>query len=173
MFKIIFVFFVPLLMAGTQELSESEIEQAIQKADSYTLYSLEPSISLGTSESEEKGSGKKVSTKKFHGWRILGKTKIDSKQQNSIAKVFSKALKNYAEDDYMCFNPRHGIRISRKGQPQLDLVICFECGKFTAYHGKKDREGMYFKVGNDADAVATFNSVLKTRGIQLPPPPSK
>lgn len=58
----------------------------------------------------------------------------------------------------LCFNPRHGIRVTRN-EKQEDFVICFQCAQVEVFGEVNGR----FLIANSAQAL--FDSVLQSSGI--------
>ena len=57
-----------------------------------------------------------------------------------------------------CFNPRHGIRVTRN-EKEADFVICFECAQVEVFGENYGR----FLIANSAQPL--FDSVLRISGI--------
>lgn len=125
--------------------------QALQNAEHYELLSLNPS------REEVKDADD------FHGWRVLGRTTVDDA---ATRKRLTDALRAGARaNDGMvaaCFNPRHGIRVTRSGTT-TDLVICFECMSVKVFGA--DQAGVQFLT--TADPQPTFDDVLGKAGVKL------
>src|SRR5262245_2261848 len=93
------------------------LKEALDKAEKVVLYSLEPSDKAGK--------------KDFHGWTVLGK--VELKDKDTRAKTIKAVTESLAVGSgAMCFRPRHGLRLERKGK-SVDLVICFECSSVRVY----------------------------------------
>jgi hypothetical protein len=127
-----------------------DAREMLIKAENFDLYSLEPRAAQGETD--------------FHGWKVLGKTAV--KEADVRKKLITALEKGAAESDGSrpdCFNPRHGIRVSRGGKT-MDLVICFECQQVEVYAG--DERGKNFLISKSPRPV--FNQVLKDARVPLP-----
>src|ERR1700722_2086559 len=80
-------------------LSE-EAERVLHSPKSAILYSIEPA--------EQPKPGDKV----LYGFKVLGQTNLDPKRAQLAANVFQKAVRDWDEVMYECFEPRHALRIS-------------------------------------------------------------
>jgi hypothetical protein len=61
--------------------------------------------------------------------RVLGLTINDAETRHRLVSSFQRAVAENQGTIAACFNPRHGIRVTRK-QKQVEFVICFECTEF-------------------------------------------
>jgi|GEM_PF-1129113 len=124
----------------------------LEKADQFELLSLNPE------RSKEKAADD------FHGYKVLGKTTVKDAE---VRKKLVAALKKGVEDNdgaaAGCFNPRHGIRVTRDGKT-ADFVICFECVFMKVYLGDKLEKGLR----TTSSPKDTFDDVLKEAKIPLP-----
>ena len=138
----------------------ADAENVLTNATSFELYSLDP----------DRLRSQKAKVK-FHGWKVLGSTKIKKadvrKELISKLKQGIKANKGVVA---ACFNPRHGIRAildKQEGEKlkrrTVDLVICFECLSLSVYLNEKNTASV-LTTGLPA---ATFNKVLKKAKIPL------
>ncbi len=126
--------------------------KALQEGKSFELFSLDPK------EPPPKDG------EKFHGWQILGSTKLEADK----AKLLVEALEaGVAENNdgiaAACFNPRHGIRVVLDGKT-YDFVICFECYQ-VAWHVGEEKSGSFLTT---ASPQAKFDAVLKEAKVKLP-----
>lgn len=107
-----------------------EAIRILDAPDSFVLYSLHPvpmdfrrSVAPpppGSTNVVQFGEG-------FHGFEILGKTEIsDSIWREELVEAFKKGIHEGKGQPPACFDPRHGIRVVKKGTT-VDFVICFEC----------------------------------------------
>jgi hypothetical protein len=119
--------------------------EALEKGTDFELFSLNPAHLTEKPENH------------FHGWEVLGSTKIDdAKTRGQIVAALRKGV---AESDGMvaaCFNPRHGIRVQHGGKT-IDLVICFECLSAAVYVDGERSDGFL----TTSSPQATFDRVLK------------
>ena len=148
------------LLAGTpnpaqqwgsdRRLAENKIPESakavLEQADRFELLSLKPYPFV------EGG---------FYRHEILGRTEIvDAKTRTSLIAAFEKGVAENHGDAAMCFNPRHGIHVSRHGK-KVDFQICFECLQ-VQIHG--DVQGRVLVSGSPQPV---FDKVLRDAGITL------
>jgi hypothetical protein len=135
-----------------------KVEEALDKAESFDLYSLDPM----------RGKGDKVPEDGFRGYKVLGKTTV--KDADTRKKLVATLKKGIAENKGMvaaCFNPRHGIRVTHDGNT-YDLVICFECMSANVYARDK-QDGSFLLTDSPQSA---FNKVLTDAKVPLPKAPA-
>jgi hypothetical protein len=122
----------------------------LEQADHFELLSLDPRRQLNAVDGD------------FHGFRVLGTAVIrDTETRQKLVSVFKRAAAEKPGAIAACFNPRHGIRVS-KNRERADFVICFECRQVQVSYGEVQRE---FLITGSAEAL--FDSVLQTRGLPL------
>ena len=101
----------------------------------------------------------------LHGYRVLGKTKIQ--EPASVNELFA-AFRNDLNDSGIqsaCFWPRHAIRIVDKTKT-VDYVICFHCGNYElTMDDKLVRQSR--AMGRTSRPI--FNRYLKAANIPLSP----
>ena len=71
-------------------------------------------------------------------------------------------------DAAACFNPRHGLRVTRNGKT-IDFVICFECFQVKVFGGDKDEGG--FRITDTPQP--SFDKVLRDAKVPLAAKPEK
>jgi hypothetical protein len=133
-----------------------DLRAMLEKADQLELLSLDPD------ETKEKPKDA------FHGWRVLGQTTV--KDAETRKKLVAALQKGVAENDgtvARCFNPRHGIRVTRDGKT-ADFVICFECYQVKAFAGDKPHQFLVTRSPQPA-----FDQVLMDAKVPLPEPARK
>ena len=97
----------------------------------------------------------------FHGYRILGEVSVSAAtDQQRVAETIKDAVLHFP-DPSICFNPRHGIRVT-DGHSAYDFVICFECGLMDFYVGDQHVGGT--EIGGPPDVL---NSILTAAGVPL------
>jgi len=136
---------------GGSDKLPREVRSALEDAETFQLYSLEPLAGLEAPMAE------------FHGWKVLGKTVItDTATRDQFITALRKG--SVATDEAManCFNPRHGIRVTSAGVT-TDLVICFECLWVEVYRAG-DRVGGF---ATKPYSEAVFDEVLIAAGVPL------
>jgi hypothetical protein len=107
----------------------------------------------------------------FHGWKVLGKTEVkEKKERDAVASVLKKGIEE-ARAIANCFEPRHGIRVT-KGKQTVDLVICFNCMSIEIYpDGGEKRLGDQVPFATSPEA--TLDKILRDAGVKLAPKPTK
>jgi hypothetical protein len=124
------------------------VADALEGADQYELLSLYPYLS----ESE------------FHNHRILGRTLIsDPSLRRSLNGALRRAARESDGRMMCCFNPRHGIRVTRGGRV-TDIVICFECLQVHVYAADGQSLGQFLISKSQQPA---FDAVLRNAGVPL------
>jgi hypothetical protein len=65
-----------------------------------------------------------------------------------------------------CFEPRHMIRVERKGET-IDVLICFDCSNLTGFiDGARQRE---FQIAHNPKLQESLNQLLAEQKIPLAP----
>lgn len=154
--RIVLLIFAGVILAGLifvvvsrSYLGESRIpvksKAILERADQFQLLSLEPRFQRESTPDD------------FHGYRVLGAMPIrDAKTRKRLVAAFEKGIAGNDGVLAACFNPRHGIIVTRNDQ-QADLVICFECFQFQVHgvdHGT-------FSISDSPREL--FNQVLRER----------
>ncbi len=145
------------LLAGCTGAGQDKIPAAaravLDNAEQFELLSLDPDHRQRETPGEH-----------FHGWKVLGKTPVaDAGTRQRLVAALKRGT---AENDGMvaaCFNPRHGIRVTRGGET-LDFVICFECLQAEVFAGEQ-RTGQFLTSSSPQPA---FDEVLRAAGVPLP-----
>lgn len=138
-----------------QELPK-EAKAILDQAEQIELYSLDPTGGMLKKDVEKDG---------FHGWKVLGKTKLaDAKERKKVMTAIHKGIAD-SFGPAGCFHPRHGIRATLKDKT-VDLVICFECASMIVYHGEKANS-----VWTAASPQRRLDKVLEAAKVPLPPKP--
>jgi hypothetical protein len=122
------VFLLGMAIVGCSNSPSGEV-RALEKADSFVLYSLEPMRDPDTHDADYDLDGP---GERLYGWRILGKTTISDE---STRREVTASLKEGLDKGGMgakCFYPRHAVRRPNGGKP-IDLLICYECGNVELY----------------------------------------
>ena len=99
----------------------------------------------------------------FQGWPVLGKTTInDPNTRKRLIAALEKGVEENKGDTMKCFNPRHGIRVTRDGKT-AEFLICFQCFQAMVYvTGEKDQRVLI----TDSPA-AVFNQTLQQAKVPL------
>ncbi len=121
----------------------------LEQADHFELLSLNPHYPCEAAEGD------------YHGYRVFGTAVItDAKTRKKLVSAFKRAIAENQGIRALCFNPRHGIRVTRN-EKQADFVICFGCDQVQVF-GEVQGE---FLITSSARAL--FDSVLRGSGIPL------
>lgn len=137
----------------TNKIPDSALT-ALESAQQFELLSLDPNFDPDRRPKEE-----------FHGWRSLGRIVVnDAETRDHLVRALKKSVEERKGKGVpKCFNPRHGIRVTRDGKTN-DLVICFECLQVKTF--ENDKRGQDFLIGESAEfAESLFNRVLTKRRI--------
>ena len=141
----------------TTHLPQAAME-ALEGAEQMTLFSIDP----GRFSTSPPG------TVRFHANIILGETVISrSEQRRQIARELQRAVSASDGTMYMCFEPRHGLRVTR-GAETCDFPICFQCGRVDTFVGEELIESTGLE-GNPQ----LFNDILRAANIPLAPTPEE
>ena len=124
--------------------------RALHHADQYELYSLFPIATSGGTKPQ------------FHGHNILGQISITDPAVRERLNTALEAGAKDGNDAHLCFNPRHGIRVTRGGEV-TDFVICFECHQVEIWRNQQ-RAGGFLTSGIPQ---AVFDEVLKKASVAL------
>lgn len=131
----------------------SSTVRVLDNAEEFVLYSLDPPMYRDPKAEPPQ--------ELFHDYAVLGKAEIS---QTTVRKELLKALyAGIAEADGRaprCFNPRHGIRASFRGE-SVDVVICFECSRIESYATRTKF------VYTSQSPQPKFDEVLKKAGVPL------
>ncbi len=108
-------------------------------------------------------SSKKNSAEEFKGWPVIGKTTIeDPDTRKRLIAAMAKGVAENNGDVMKCFNPRHGIRVTREGKT-AEFLICFECFQVMVYvTGEKEQRVLI----TDSPAPV-FNQTLQNAKVPL------
>jgi hypothetical protein len=143
--------------AHGQKAKEPNVKDALQKADLFELYSLDPNPT-------------KVKPKEsFHGWKVLGNVTVrDADSRKKLVDAFVKSNLNSDGKTVGIFAPRHGIRIYYEGKI-YDFVISFEGLQAELYEG--DNKLPSIPLTKAPQLV--FDRLLRDEKVPLPPLPKK
>jgi hypothetical protein len=128
--------------------------EIFEKAEEFELISLNPdSFKLKPEEG-------------FHGFEILGKTVVkNTERRKKLVSAFEKGVEESIGTSALCFNPRHGIRVTHN-KKTVDFVICFECLQVAVFLGEK-REMVL--IADSPQPI--FDQALRDAGVPLPAGP--
>jgi WG containing repeat len=121
----------------------------LEQADHFELLSLNPDYQRIAAEGD------------FHGYRVLRTVVIDNPEtRKKLVSTFQQAVAENQGIEAACFNPHHGIRVTRK-EKQADFVICFECNQV---HVLGVVQGTFLITRS---AQPLFDSVLRSKGVSM------
>lgn len=125
---------------------------ALETANQYELLSLDP-------ERPEVPS-----PDLYHGYRVLGRTVVvDSATRQRLNRALRGGVESVFANRPRCFNPRHGIRVTRAGQV-MEFVICFECQQVQVWNGSQPVADW----STDSSPQSVFDDVLRQANLPLP-----
>ena len=121
----------------------------LEQADHFELLSLNPDYQRILAEGG------------FHGYRVLRTVVIDNTEtRKKLVSTFKQAVAENQDIEAACFNPRHGVRVTRK-EKQADFVICFECNQV---HVLGVVQGTFLITRS---AQPLFDSVLRGKDVSV------
>jgi hypothetical protein len=99
----------------------SGLKAMLEKADRFELLSL----------NAERDTSKDA----FHGWKVVGTSVVkDQDVRRKLIAAFEKGVAESKGGPAFCFDPHHGIRVTRDGKT-ADFVVCFDCFQVRAHVG--------------------------------------
>jgi hypothetical protein len=135
----------------------SAASEALENADRYELLSLDPRLQIPATPGL------------FHGFRVLGQTVVsDSGKRRELNRALHRGAKSMFANLPRCFNPRHGIRVTRAGRT-TDFLICFECQQVEVRVGDQ----LVADWLTDDSPQPEFDQVLPQAGVPLATGPSE
>lgn len=91
-----------------------------------TVYALEPRRNELKGDEDPNHQLAQVTAAHFHQYPILKAQAVsDAALATEVVRGVVEGMRRRASG-YKCFDPRHGLRITRGGE-HVDLVICYEC----------------------------------------------
>ncbi len=129
----------------------------LDDADRYELFSLYPYLLRGPDLPVGNGD--------FHGHTILGSVLIaDVKTRIELNDALRSGIHASVGSEAACFNPRHGIRVTR-GKTVTDFLLCFECEQVEVW-----RDGTRIaRMHTTGSPQAAFDRVLQNAHVSLAP----
>jgi WG containing repeat len=119
----------------------------LEQADHFELLSLNPDYQRIAADGD------------FHGYKVLRTVVIDNTEtRKKLVSTFEQAVAENQGIEAACFNPRHGIRVTRK-EKRADFVICFECNRVHVLGAVQGT----FLITRSAEPL--FDSVLRRKGV--------
>ena len=131
--------------------------RALTDADQYELLSLQPY--MGTITSPE--------APRFYDHEIIGRTLIsDPAVRAKLNDALERGVREIEDPNRVraCFNPRHGIRVTRAGLV-TDFVICFECRQIHVWRG----DTLIASIPTSSSPQSVFDEVFQRAGVPLAP----
>ncbi|MDB5293445.1 MAG: hypothetical protein JWL69_4686 [Phycisphaerales bacterium] len=130
--------------------------RALADADQYEVLSLRPEVFSLRPHPEQP---------RFHGYEILGRmTVTDAATRQRLNAALQSGVRESDGRMMACFNPRHGIRVTRAGVT-TDFAICFECRQIQVWRDGK--EIAFFLTSESPQPV--FDRVLQKANVPLAP----
>ena len=131
------------------------VHQGLSESDQMILYSLDPENRTDNLEKRPL----------FQGYPILGEFQVVSADDRRIiAQTVEGSVSAWDGSYMMCFEPRHGIRIT-KGSQRFELLVCFECQHIYVYVG--DQKDIRHSTGLTG-SPSSLNRILRAAKILLP-----
>jgi hypothetical protein len=131
------------------------------EAQEWIIYSLDPSVFRDESLQDS-----------FHGFFALGSHRENTPRLlQEVVQELNDAAEKWTGGIDKCFNPRHGIRVSKDGK-NFDLSICYECSRVHIYEGMNEVGVMFLANGYQQEpSPEKLNNLLLNAGIRLPMKP--
>jgi hypothetical protein len=140
---------VAMASCGNRNVIPVPAAMILEHADHFELLSLDPRPQWEPAEGD------------FHRYKVLGTAVLeDAETRTKFVTAFKRAVAENQGYEALCFNPRHGIRVTRKGK-QVDFVICFGCAQVEVFG---EVQGTFLISGS---ARVLFDRVLQSNGIPL------
>jgi hypothetical protein len=140
---------VAMAACGNRNVIPAPTATILEQADHFELLSLDPRPQWEPAEGD------------FHRYKVLGTAVIeDAETRKKIVSAFKRAVAENQDYVAACFNPRHGIRVTRNGK-QADFVICFQCAQAELFGEGYTR----LLIANSAQTL--FDNILRKGGIPL------
>ena len=140
-----------------------DLEAFAREATTITVHSIDPAMI------EEEGEPKSVGTW-FHHYGSLGSQQAqETGELAAVRTAVLQALQSIQWDDepYMCFEPRHGLRLEKGGEV-LDFLLCFECENSHVYYRGEYQLGPIGRLGQEE-----LNAFLDKHAIPRVRPPER
>lgn len=109
----------PKPAARTPETLPEAVKEIFDAAETVELYSLDPSPG-------------QWSGRTWHGWKVLGLTRIDAARKAETVAAVETCLADWSGAFANCFVPRHGVR-AKVNFRVAEAVICFQCSRAEFY----------------------------------------
>ena len=140
---------VAMASCGNRNVIPAPAATIFEQADHFELLSLDPRPQWEPAEGD------------FHRYKVLGTAVIeDAETRKKLVTALKRAVAENQDYIAACFNPRHGIRVTRNGK-QADFVICFQCAQAELFGEGYTR----LLIANSAQTL--FDYILRNSGIPL------
>jgi hypothetical protein len=143
---------------GASPVNAERISAEISAANEVVIYSLEPG---NAAKREDKGACVGLC---YYGWAVLGQTRI-SLRSLPVRQIKSWLDKPESDEQSLCFEPRHGVRIVT-ATSVIDFVVCFECDAVEIYVDAK-ASGHALSPSN---VQVDWDRLLSKAGVRLAQP---
>ena len=127
----------------------AEVIRALRSSEKATLYSLEP---------WEKPA---ANDRTLHRYKILGQADLDRSQTRAAIAEFEAVVSGWNGLVAMCFDPRHGIRVTLGGA-SYDLLLCYECNQLYVY-----KDGQLVTRLGASGSAKTLNAMFLALNVPL------
>lgn len=109
---------------------EAFVVEELPRAQQVVIYSLDPVKFKHRREVAGPPSNRPL----LHDWEILGQVELASlKEKETVRAAFLDSLRLARDERYMCFSPRHGLKIVTADGRESTFVLCFQCNVVAAY----------------------------------------
>ena len=141
---------------------EAFVVDEFPRAKQVIVYSLNPRC-----PKYDRTEGPPSNRPKMYEWEVFGQVELTSaKERNTVAAAFLDSLRMARDERYLCFQPRHGIKIVTADGREASFVLCFECNAVVGYGLPEGATGEYL-----ADlGQARLNRLLDKYGIKRDAP---
>ncbi len=138
---------------------EMFLRQELPGAKEVVLYSLDP---CDWSRYQAVLAGPPYLGPRLGRWRILGELELKTAKERDLAvSGLVESMRGASELRYLCFNPRHGLRLVTREGREAVFVLCFECNAVSAEGLPHGEDGGFL---GDA-GLARINRLLDKHGI--------
>jgi hypothetical protein len=127
----------------------TDAAKALHESRSAVLYSLEP----WSPHANPKPA--------LHGFKILGKKRIDGAAYKVAVGEFEAAVGRWDDRMAACFDPRHAIRVASGGH-EFEFLLCYACHQMEVY-----RDGEKVAVLGAAGSSKPLNALLAAAKLPI------
>lgn len=139
----------------------SDVRAALQNPEHAVLYSIDPYIRRKYGD-DNKLLPEPRPGEVFHDHTVLGTLELDGKKASRAAGAFQYSLTWPDVSEFMCFDPRHGLRVTSGGHV-YDFLLCYECRQIVVF-----RDGVGVGSRTASGSPQTLNALLTEANVPLP-----